>query len=166
MSEYYIAKPGTSQSYGPLTKEQIRMGMEQGSVTPDYCYCEEGDDEWKPITELVGGFAPALPPIPVIGSNLNNADKPKEYMALSIISLCLSIFFAGFCCPTFFISLTLSIIAIVKSTSVGTLFIQGRIEESKKASRVAYLCGLWSILVGVISIILYIIGVVILVNLD
>lgn len=157
MSEYYVVKPGTTQTYGPLTEEQIRMGVEQGAITPDYCYCEDGASEWKPIKELIGSPSATLPPIPINSTALNNADKPKDCMALSITSLCLSILFGSLCCPALLICLTLSIIATVKSTSVDQLFIQGRIEEANKASKVAYRCGIWSLIIGILSFIIFII---------
>ena len=119
MSNYYIAKPGTQQPMGPYTVEQIRAGIQQGSITPDCIYCTEGMQQWLPIEQLPGlcpkpaprpiNATPYIPVVPTAGGS-----RPGNLMTWSVINT----IFAVPCCWIYGISLFLALFALSNSKKV------------------------------------------------
>ena len=136
MNEYYIAKPGTSEPIGPMTTEQIRMGVQQGSITMDYYYCTPQSSEWKPLAELLNSNtvygAPRMNMAPAAAGM-----KPSNHMGMAI--------FCTLCC-----CLPLGIVAIIKASSVDTLWAQGRYNEARSAADSASQFCTWGIILGII----------------
>lgn len=136
MKEYYIAKPGTTEPIGPMTIEQIRMSMQQGSITMDYYYCTPQSTEWKPLTALLHGAN--SPGSPFVASPASAGIKPSNSMGLAI--------FCTLCC-----CLPLGIVAIIKASSVDSLWAQGRYQESRAAADSASKFCTWGIILGIIA---------------
>ena len=141
MNEYYIAKAGSNTPIGPMTLEQIRMGVDQGSISPYYLYCTKGASEWRPLTELLDGI-PAIPPSPMATSQIPlqmapGIAKPANHLILAI--------FTTLCC-----CLPLGIVAIIKASSVDSLWNQGRYQEAQRAADSASSYCTWGIILGII----------------
>ena len=132
MSNYYIAKPGTQQPMGPYSIDQIRAGIQQGTITPDCVYCAVGMQQWLPLSQLPGlnpkpASRPAMGAQPM-GGGLNPAmgPRPSSGLAASIISTIL-------CFP-------FGIPAIVNSARCNTFIHQG---DYNSASKSAARAGMW-----------------------
>lgn len=150
MNEYYIAKPGTQQPMGPMNVEQIRMGMQQGSITPDCVYCTPEMPQWKPLNTLPGLTPAGVPmgvPQPMGGGmpygQVPMQPQPNNYLVWSILVTVL-------CCVPF------GIVAIIKSNEVNTFWAQGRVNEAKQAAEAAKKWCIYGVVGSVIGIILYI----------
>ena len=147
MTEYYIAQAGSTEPIGPMTLEQIRMGVDQGAISPYYLYCTRGASEWRPLTELLN----QAPPIPSSPMGTTQAPvqmapgmaKPSNYLILAI--------FTTLCC-----CLPLGIIAIIKASSVDSLWHHGRYQEARKAADAAASYCTGGIIIGIAyNIIIY-----------
>lgn len=160
MNDYYVSKPGAQQSMGPMSLEQIRMGMQQGTITPDCVYCTSTMPQWMPISSLPG-LMPAEAPVPMgapmqMGVSMGGGmagqagmpiAKPDNYMVWCILVTI-------FCC------LACGIVAIIKSSSVNTLWAQGRYAEAKKAADAAKM---WCIISAAIGLVIVVIQLLIMV---
>lgn len=160
MNDYYVAKPGSQQPMGPMSIDQIRMGMQQGTITPDCVYCTTSMPQWQPLSSLPGlmpAAAPTPAPMPMGGGMPMGAPmpgvmpgqagmpmaKPDNYMVWSILVTILCCLIGG-------------VVAIVKSSSVNTLWAQGRFAEAKQAADSAKQ---WCIISAVIGLVLGVIQI-------
>lgn len=147
MSNYYIAKPGTQQPMGPMTIDQIRAGIQQGTITPDCVYCVVGMQEWKPLAELPGlRPSPAARPIPGArpafgGMPVANGPRPNSGLAWSIVVTIL-------CCVPF------GIPAIVNSARCNALAAKGDYAAARQAADQAASWRMWAIITGLIGCVL------------
>lgn len=148
MSDYYIAKPGTQQPMGPFTIEQIRAGIQQGTITPDCVYCVVGMKEWKPLAELPGlSPTPAARPVPganptLGGMRITNGPRPDSGLAWSIVVTIL-------CCNVF------GILAIVHSARCNALAARGDYAAARRAADSASTWRMWSVIAHLIGGFLY-----------
>ena len=156
MSNYYIAKPGTQQPMGPFTVDQIRAGIQQGSITPDCIYCSEGMQQWLPIEQLPG-LRPKPAPRPInatpyvpVAPAANNGARPGNLMAWSVINT----IFAVPCCWIYGISLFLAIFALSNSKKVNKYANMGNFSAARTCARRALV---FNIITSIILSILYLI---------
>lgn len=90
-----------------------------------------GANSWMPLSQLPG--------VMTVGGYNAMAAKPDNYMVWSALGL--------LCCWP------LAIFCIIKSSSVNTLWMQGRFEEAKSAAETAKVCNIVNaVLSGVITI--------------
>ena len=149
MNSYYIVKPGTDSPIGPLSVNDIRQKLQTGEITPDYYYSMPGAAEWKPVAQLPGlndacdVAMPAVPGAPA-AYPVPQDTKPSSHMVWSCLGL--------LCC------IPLAIYCIIKSSSVNSLWEQGKYAEAKAASETAKNCNIANV---VITIILCIIQVIV-----
>lgn len=151
MDTYYIVKPGTDSPIGPLSVDDIRQKLQMGEITPDYYYSSPGATEWKPVAQLPGlngAGAAAMPAVPGAPAAypVPMSTKPSNYMVWSCLGL--------LCC------IPLAIYSIIKSSSVNSLWEQGKYAEAKAASETAKNCNIANVVITIIiCIIQVIIGV-------
>ena len=155
MSNYYIAKPGTQQPMGPYSIDQIRAGIQQGTITPDCVYCAVGMQEWLPLAQLPGLNTPKPAARPVPGGarpmpgaaptpgglKVATGTAPSSGLALSIVVTIL-------CCVPF------GIPAIVNSARCNTFINQGDYAAARQAADKAATWRMWAIIGGVIPLVL------------
>lgn len=139
MSQFYILAPGSTQPIGPLTLEQINAQLVAGSINLSYMCSYPGANSWMPLSQLSG--------VMTVGTPMPGGDvaamggKPDNYLVWSILGL--------FCCWP------LAIFCIIKSSSVNSLWMQGRYAEAKSASETAKVCNIVNAVLSIIVIILY-----------
>lgn len=153
MSNYYIAKPGTQQPMGPYSIDQIRAGIQQGTITPDCVYCAVGMQQWLPLAQLPGLNTPnpAARPVPggarpmpgaaptPGGLKVATGTAPSSGLAASIIATIL-------CFP-------FGIPAIINSARCNTFIHQGDYASARKS---AARSGMWrtiAFILGAIGIV-------------
>ena len=142
MRNFYIVKPGDSTPTGPMSMEAIHAGLADGSITQDYLYCQQGAQQWLPVSTLQ--YNRAIAPVPTPAPGLT---KPANQLVWSI--LC-----------TFFCCLPLGVFAIIKSASVDSLWNQGKHAEAISAAKTAKICNLISLGLNVLIIFFYFIAIV------
>lgn len=155
MSNYYIAKPGTQQPMGPYSIDEIRAGIQQGTITPDCVYCAVGMQQWLPLAQLPGLNTPKPAARPVPGGarrmpgaaptpgglKVATGTAPSSGLASSIIVTIL-------CCVPF------GIPAIVNSARCNTFINQGDYAAARQAADKAATWRMWAIIGGVIPLVL------------
>lgn len=149
MNEYYIAQAGSNEPIGPMTIEQIRMGIDQGSISPYYLYCTRGASEWRPLLELLEGEESSY------STNTGVARIPIQAIPVKPDNnIPLAIFTTLCCC------IPLGIIALIKASSVDSLWNQGKHQEAIKASESAAKYCRWGIISTIVLIVInYIINI-------
>lgn len=125
MKNYYLIRPGETTPTGPMTLEDIKAGIMQGTISMDCMCCQEGGAQWLPVSTVVGVPTPPLPQfggMPMPGPTMpGGMIKPGNQLVFSILVLL-------FCClPT-------GIYSIIKSTSVDSLWSQGHYAEAQAAA--------------------------------
>lgn len=163
--EYFLAEAGNQQYIGPMSLEQIRSGLKDGSIPADYLYCTEQMEAWQPLSTLAelhkqktpGAPQPKrlnIPPAPVPGG-INPytgtlippvRPMPENHMVMSIIGICIGFF----CCLP---SCICGVVALIKSFNVETYWRVGKYEEAIKASASAKSWGTISLLIPLVFII-------------
>lgn len=139
MNSYYITKSGDTTPQGPMTLEDIKAGMAQGTITPGHFYCVEGGTQWQPVSLLSAAPAAAMPP---------TAMKPDNQLIWSILVLL-------FCClPT-------GIYSIIKSSQVDTLWMQGRCADAVASAAEAKKWNIIGAAIGGAGVLLYLVVIVI-----
>ncbi len=139
MSQYYVLAPGSTQPIGPLTLEQINAQLCAGSINLSYMCSYPGANSWMPLSQLPGVMTVGTP-MPG-GGVAAMGGKPDNYLVWSILGL--------FCCWP------LAIFCIIKSSSVNSLWMQGRYAEAKSASETAKVCNIVNAVLIIIVTILY-----------
>ncbi len=162
MSNYYIAKPGTQQPMGPMTIDEIRVGIQQGTITPDCVYCAVGMQQWLPLAQLPGLNTPkpVARPVPGGARPMPGGARPMPGAAptpggLKVATgtapssgLASSILVTIFCCVPF------GIPAIVHSARCNTFINQGDYAAARQAADKAATWRMWAIIGGVIPLVL------------
>ena len=138
MNTYYIAKPGAQDPIGPMTLEDIRQGIQQGTINREWSYIKTGMKEWLPIYALSALMqrSPRLTPNQFV-TNANGTRSvcnnqftdmpscipphPGSGLAASIL---LTIFFGP-----------LGIPAIVMSARCNALYNNGKYEAAARAAK-------------------------------
>ena len=136
MKTYYIAKPGAQEPMGPLSLEDIREGIRQGTINREWSYIKTGMKDWQPIYALnallqrparAGQFAPnANGKMSVRNNQFTDLESPKPARPNSGLaaSILLTIFFGP-----------LGIPAIVMSARCNALYNNGKYEAAAKAAK-------------------------------
>lgn len=159
MSNYYIAKPGTQQPMGPYSIDEIRAGIQQGTITPDCVYCAVGMQEWLPLAQLPGLNTPkpAARPVPGGARPMPGSARPMPGAAptpggLKVATgtapssgLAMSIVVTILCCVPF------GIPAIVNSARCNTFINQGDYASARQAADKAATWRMWAIITGLIG---------------
>ena len=141
MNTYYIVKPGTDTPIGPLSVDEIRRKLQTGEIAADYYYSMPGATDWKPVSQLPGlndSGAAAMPPVPGarVAYAAHSDNKPSSHMVWSCLGL--------LCC------IPLAIFSIVKSSSVNSLWEQGKYAEARSASETAKNCNIANVIITII----------------
>lgn len=140
MNAYYVVKPGTNSPVGPLSVDDIRRKLQMGEISLDYYYSMPGAAEWKPLSQLPGlnDTGAAIPPIPAAPAAYPHSytSKPDNYMVWSCLGL--------LCC------IPLAIFSIIKSSSVNSLWEQGKYAEARSAAETAKNCNIANVILTVI----------------
>jgi hypothetical protein len=152
--EYFYLNGETK--VGPLSFESLRFAP----VTPTTLVWTNTIPDWveaRTLPELESLFAPAAQPPPVTpvppqtpysAGNFANPDTrppmPENYLVWAILTTVL-------CC------LPLGIVSIIYSSKVSTLYTQGDYAGAQQASASAKNWAMWSAILGVVFIILYIV---------
>lgn len=139
MNNFYLLAPGSTQPIGPMTLEQINAQLRSGAINLSYMCSYPGASAWMPLSQLPGVVSVGAP-MPGAGA-VAMAEKPDNYLVWSILGI--------LCCWP------LAIFCIIKSSSVNTLWIQGRYAEAKSAAEAAKTCNIINAVLSVIFIILY-----------
>lgn len=147
--EYYLAEAGNQQYIGPMSLEQIRSGLKDGSIPADYLYCTEQMEAWQPLSTLAELHKQKTPGCinPYTGTLIPPVrPMPENHMVMSIIGICIGFF----CCLP---SCICGVIALIKSFNVETYWRVGKYEEAIKASESAKSWGTISLLIPLVFII-------------
>lgn len=158
MSNYYIAKTGSLMPMGPMSIDEIRAGIQKGTITEDYLYCTEGMSQWLPIAQLPGLF-PSLPNLPASSTYIKTPQpvatgpRPGSLMAWSVINTIFAIPF----CWAYGITLFLALFALSNSKKVNKYIGMNNYTAARKCARRALAFNIWTsiVLIPVYSAIIY-----------
>ncbi len=129
MADYYIVKPGAMKPEGPMSIDDIRVGMQVGTIPPGTCYSVPGASSWEPVEKLIEGEIILTP---------STAQCPDNYLVWSILTTL-------FCC------MPVGIYAIIKSSSVTNLWNLGKYEEAQRAAAAAKSACIWSAILSLVA---------------
>lgn len=138
MNNYYLLAPGSTQPIGPMTLEQINAQLCSGAINLSYMCSYPGAPAWMPLSQLPGVVSVGVP-MPGAGAAAMG-EKPDNYLVWSILGL--------LCCWP------LAIFCIIKSSSVNTLWMQGRYAEAKSAAETAKICNIINVILGIICFVI------------
>ena len=138
MNQYYISRPGESQSMGPMTPEQVRAGLQQGSITQDCLYYDDCTQQWKPLNTMPGlmqygapGPAPMKRPMPGTPYPGNTGYTTSGVVPPPGNDMMLSILVTIFCCWP------LGIPAILNASKANKAYAVGNYAEYQQAKAAA-----------------------------
>lgn len=147
---YYITRPGGTPT-GPLSLDSLRVMAQQGALSTDMLYCEEGGDEWKPVTEKV-----IIHHSRVVETPTPHVDKPDTRIVKSIVLLALGL---TLCPLTFFPAVPALVYAVLSENAFTSL----KYEESIRYSHSARTWVNVSTVVTFIQLLLYLVIILLLI---
>ena len=136
MADFYIVKPGSMKPEGPMSLEDIRVGVQVGTIPPGTCYSVPGANSWEPVEQLFDDKT-------IVTQRA--ASCPDNYLVWSILTTL-------FCC------MPVGIYAIIKSASVADLWNQGKYEAAQNAAAAAKSACIWSAVLSVVQYMLIGVG--------
>ena len=147
---FYIDKNGAQQ--GPRSLEQLKLTY---VITPDTMMWQQGMTDWKKASEIEGleELFVQLPPVASVPytqntieqkPTVNILDKPRPWLIENILTTL-------FCCFIF------GIIGIIYASKVDSLWVEGKYDQSRSASKTARLMFILSIVSVAVGGLLYVV---------
>lgn len=147
MEQYYITNKTLTKPAGPYTAEEVTVKLQNGEISPDSFYAEPGASEWKPVSSFPMVRLSPIPGLPPISTHAIDG-KPNNYMILSVLVTTL-------CC------LPLGLIAVIKSTAVDNLWMNGQYKEAREAAALAKKLSIIGAVCGGVVVVLYVLLIIV-----
>lgn len=147
MNTYYITKPGIMEPMGPMSIEDIRVGIQQGVIDHEWTYTKIGMKKWLPIYAL-NALLQRIPhsyndqfvtnangTIGVHNNHFANMVTPKPPRPNSglLAGILLTLFFTPFIIPAI-----LCLPAIIMSLRCNSLYNKGKYKAARQAAKSAF----------------------------